>query len=79
MTRSESPVWRLANSSRTRSVRAERLPLTRTRSPGCVSCAEQIGRFFGGSDRRAVRQAGRARGRGDFGRAPAERDQAIDA
>src|SRR6266704_2155646 len=30
---------RLANSSRTRSIRAERLPLTRTRSPGCAdSC-----------------------------------------
>ena len=27
-------IWRLANSSSTRSVRAERLPLTRTRSPG---------------------------------------------
>ena len=41
--------------------------------------AKQLGHFFGRSDRRAVRQAGRARGRGNFRRARAECNQAIDA
>ena len=39
------PAECLANSSSTRSVRAERLPLIRTRSPGRSDFAQQLGRF----------------------------------
>ena len=46
---------------------------------GMGYATEQLGHFFGRSEHRAVLEAGRARSRGNFDRARAERNEAIDA